>query len=154
MQQDLILPEQFYIVDILCDIMNDNICFVTTYKLTTNELALQFCNYLDQHKHYVQHGDIICKEIQYDDNFDDFDSNPSNNNLSRPIYDNLNRAIHDFTEFIKYICTYHLQQTNYLYKDNVEEADLNVYLLFSAMQKKIEQLTEENKELQNLFSVK
>jgi hypothetical protein len=152
MQQDLTLPEQSYIVDIFCDIMHDHICFVTTYKLTTVELALQFCNYLDQHKHYVQYGNIICKDIQHNDDNDDFDSNPINN-LFRPIYDNLNSAIHDFTEFIEHICTYHLQQSNYLYKDDVKQADLNVYLLFIKqtnmleMQKKIDQLTEENKVL-------
>jgi hypothetical protein len=36
----------------------------------------------------------------------------------------------------------------YTYKDDVDEADLNVYLLYSAMQKKFEQQTEEIKELQ------
>jgi hypothetical protein len=137
-----ILNEESYFIDIYVDIMKDEYCLVTRYRFETKELAQQFIDFISDK------SNIVYDSIDYESSrsitgYTDIDP-------WRPRFLNLQSAIQDFNDFIKYSHKYsefkNDSDDSYIYKGNVFTENLNEFSI-RYLEKKVEMLEKENQEL-------
>lgn len=88
---EVFLEESSYIVELLFDFINDEVCYELTYRFLTKELANEFVEKMNCNKQVVIEGEIYYEEKRNIIGYTDEDP-------YKPRFNNIEDALNDFEE--------------------------------------------------------
>ena len=127
--------EQSYYLDVLIDIGDDELCYISRFRFETTELAKQFIRHIEtgKSKNCIVTTNIYSESDRY-------------STINRPSFSDITLAIEDLEKCVDY-CYDTRPYKKYKYEDTIILESLTCFMLIF-LENKNKQLQEENKQLQ------
>jgi hypothetical protein len=134
---EVFIDESSYIVELLYDFINDDVCYELTYRFLTIELANEFVKKMSINKKVVIEDEIYYEEKRNIMGY-------SEEEPYKPRFNNIEDALNDFEEIRKY--SYWNIDNNYKYSSSLFTKPL-IYFEVSFYKKEFERIKIENEKL-------